>query len=100
MVKCLKVRYYYYFYAQARPVFKWQEIVREGLKFIPIIKLEWGKLGEKFWIIFLKKIGAQKWILHIFAWAKSCNFLREDLTHLGASFKPLITKIGDRPVGP
>ena len=78
VVKCLKVRYYYYFYAQARPVFKWQEIVREGLKFIPIIKLEWGKLGEKFWIIFLKKIGAQKWILHIFAWAKSCNFLRED----------------------
>ena len=35
-----------------------------------------------------------------FAWAKSCNFLRDDLTHLGDSFKLLITKIGDRPVGP
>ena len=78
MLKWPKVRHYYFFRAQACPVFKWQEIVREGLKFIPIIKLEWGKLGEKFWIIFLKKIEAQKWILHIFAWAKSCNFLRED----------------------
>ena len=55
MVKCLKVRYYYYFYAQARPVFKLQEIVREGLKFIPIIKLEWGKLGEKISKFFLEK---------------------------------------------
>ena len=35
-----------------------------------------------------------------FAWAKSCNILRDDLTHLGDSFKLLITKIGDRPVGP
>ena len=39
-------------------------------------------------------------ILDIFAWAVWCIFLRGDYTHRGASFKPLITKMGDRPVGP
>ena len=91
------------FFPQPRPVFLYQQLVREGLKFISIIKLEWGKLGQKVGNNFLMKNRLSKnknAILDIFAWAVWCNFLRGDYTHRGASFTPLITNIGDRPVGP
>ena len=65
VIKYPKVCYYYFFRAQACPVFLYRQLVREGLKFISIIKLEWGKLGEKNFKIFFGKIGAQKWILDI-----------------------------------
>jgi hypothetical protein len=91
------------FFPQPRPVFLCQQIVREGLKFISITKLAWGKLGQNVGNNFLIKNRLpknQNAILDIFAWAVWCNFLRGDYTHRGASLKPLITKIGDRPVGP
>ena len=100
VLKWPKVRHYYFFRAQARPVFLYQKLLREGLKFISIMKSALRKSAEKNFKIFFWKIRSSKMDFRHFAWAKSCNFLRDDLTHLGDPFKLLISKIGDRPVGP
>ena len=65
MLKWPKVRHYYFFRAQARPVFLYQILLREGLKFIFIMKSALRKSAEKNFKIFFGKIGAQKWILDI-----------------------------------
>ena len=65
VLKWPKVRHYYFFRAQARPVFLYQKLLREGLKFISIMKSALRKSAEKNFKFFFGKIGAQKWILDI-----------------------------------
>jgi hypothetical protein len=100
VLKWPKVRHYYFFRAQARPVFfisdtSWGRVEVYFYYEISVAEVCGKKIQNFFW-----KNWSSKMDFRHFAWAKSCNFLRDDLTHLGDSFKLLITKIGDRPVGP
>ena len=70
VVKYPKVCYYYFFTLRLAQFFLYRQFVREGLKFISITKLEWGKLGEKVGTNFLMKNRLSKWHFRYLAWAE------------------------------